>query len=70
MSDGTPLRAKRTVPRGTCGVCRASVAIRKDGTIRDHQNRTARPSVISGARVYPWCRGSAQPPEGHSHDDG
>lgn len=51
-----------TAERGTCPWCGASVALRKDGTLRIHQDRAAMPSRINGARVYPHCHGSDQVP--------
>lgn len=49
--------------RGTCPVCNASVALRKDGSLRIHQNRSATPSRINGARVYPHCHGTDRTPK-------
>ena len=50
------------VARGICPVCDASVALRKDGTVRAHQDRQGMPGrSVSGAKVYPHCHGSDQP---------
>lgn len=59
----------QSVARGTCPVCGASVALRKDVLradqyrLRDHQNSSGKKTVetISGRKAYPWCEGSGQP---------
>ncbi len=51
----------QSVARGACPVCGANVAVRKDGSLRAHQNRSAAPSrSVSGAKVYPHCHGTDQ----------
>lgn len=57
------MSSQQSVARGTCVVCGASVALRKDGSLRAHQNRAGTASrSIGGATVYPHCRGSDRTP--------
>lgn len=45
-------------PRGICLICGRSVALRKNGELRDHQGRSKKVESISGRKVYAWRPGS------------
>lgn len=51
------------LPRATCPVCRASVALRRGGELREHPDHTHHMYSVPGAvrdGTVPTCAGSGQ----------
>ena len=51
------------LPRGSCPVCGANVALRKGDLLREHRDQRQQ---LSGGRPAPLCSGSGQPALEHA----
>lgn len=51
------------LPRGKCPVCRADVALRKGGVLREHPDHRHELYATGQNDRVPTCEGSARPPQ-------